>query len=159
AGGFIGSHLCRRLRTAGADIRAVLWSDSECAENAFECYRGDLSNSDWSRQLIGDLRPQFIFHLAGEVTASRAPEREVPTLRGSLLTTVNLLTAVQEFGCKRILLAGSLEEPEIGEAVPCSPYAAAKSAATAYARMFHSLYQLPVAVMRIFMVYGPGQRD
>jgi UDP-glucose 4-epimerase len=43
--------------------------------------------------------------------------------------------------------------------VPCSPYAAAKWAANGYARMFHALYDTPVVVARLFMVYGPGQRD
>ncbi len=60
--------------------------------------------------------------------------------------------------CRRIIIAGSQEEPDAGDthAVPCSPYAAAKWAASAYARMFHALYGLPVVLLRIFMVYGPG---
>jgi UDP-glucose 4-epimerase len=28
-----------------------------------------------------------------------------------------------------------------------------------YARMFHALYESPVAILRVFMVYGPGQAD
>ena len=43
--------------------------------------------------------------------------------------------------------------------IPSSPYAAAKWSATAYARMFHSLYQTPVVVLRPFMTYGPGQHE
>jgi len=59
------------------------------------------------------------------------------------------------------LLTGSLEEPDPGpdNAVPSSPYAAAKFAASAYGRMFHALYNTPVAILRLFMVYGPGQQD
>jgi nucleoside-diphosphate-sugar epimerase len=41
----------------------------------------------------------------------------------------------------------------------CSPYAAAKFAASAYGRMFHALYHTPVTILRLFMVYGPGQQD
>jgi nucleoside-diphosphate-sugar epimerase len=60
-----------------------------------------------------------------------------------------------------MILTGSLEEPEYGdgEIFPTSPYAAAKWASTAYGRMFHALYELPVVVTRVFMVYGPAQRD
>jgi nucleoside-diphosphate-sugar epimerase len=43
--------------------------------------------------------------------------------------------------------------------VPCSPYAASKSSCGLYARMFHELYGLPVAIARPMMVYGPGQWD
>ncbi len=42
---------------------------------------------------------------------------------------------------------------------PRSPYAAAKAAATAYARMFWSLYGLSTVVLRPAMIYGPGQTD
>jgi nucleoside-diphosphate-sugar epimerase len=42
---------------------------------------------------------------------------------------------------------------------PCSPYAASKFACTGYARLFHALYALPVAIARPMMVYGPGQWD
>ena len=56
-----------------------------------------------------------------------------------------------------------MEEPEgpAGEEFPppASPYAAAKQGASAYARMFHALYGTPVVTARVFMVYGPGQRD
>jgi nucleoside-diphosphate-sugar epimerase len=50
-------------------------------------------------------------------------------------------------------------QPDGNWPVPCSPYAAAKFAASAYGRMFHSLYRTPVATLRLFMVYGPGQQD
>ena len=54
-----------------------------------------------------------------------------------------------------------MEEPDLGdpEAVAQSPYAASKWAALAYARLFHALYGLPIVHLRVFMVYGPGQRD
>ena len=35
----------------------------------------------------------------------------------------------------------------------------ASRAASAYARMCHALYKTPVTIARIFMVYGPGQKD
>jgi UDP-glucose 4-epimerase len=54
-----------------------------------------------------------------------------------------------------------LEEPEPDEELvtPSSPYAAATFASSAYVNMFHALYKTPVVTARIFMVYGPGQRD
>ena len=73
------------------------------------------------------------------------------------LATVNLLTAVQDVGCRRMVVTGTLSEGS-GEAAS-SPYAAAKSAATEYTRMFHSMYGTPVVCLRLSMVYGPGQPD
>ncbi|HEY7393151.1 MAG TPA: NAD-dependent epimerase/dehydratase family protein, partial [Bryobacteraceae bacterium] len=81
--------------------------------------------------------------------------------QSNLQSTVNLLFLAAESGCRRIILTGSLAEPEIesGEAFPSAPYAAAKWASTGYARMFHALYRLPVIIARVFMVYGPAQKD
>jgi nucleoside-diphosphate-sugar epimerase len=80
---------------------------------------------------------------------------------GNLVTTVNLLTAATELGVDRIVVVGSLDEPDRGEleTVPSSPYAASKWAAGDYARMFHALFGTPVVIARPFMVYGPGQID
>jgi len=46
-----------------------------------------------------------------------------------------------------------------GSTIPCSPYAAAKWSASAYGRMFHGLFRTPVVMPRIFMTYGPDQKD
>jgi nucleoside-diphosphate-sugar epimerase len=108
-----------------------------------------------------EAKPDVIFHLGSYVAGSRNLEFVLPTFHSNLASTVNLLTAAAQAGCHRIILAGSMEEPEDNDdyAVPCSPYAAAKWASNGYARMFHALYQTPVNIARIFMVYGPGQND
>jgi nucleoside-diphosphate-sugar epimerase len=82
-------------------------------------------------------------------------------LRTNLGSTVNLLSSLASTNCRRIVIAGSMEEPADREATfrPGSPYAVAKVASTLYARFFHDLYQSPIIHARIFMVYGPGQSD
>lgn len=163
ASGFIGRRLCRRLAEAGARVYGASRAAELTAEELAGSSRGDLSDPELARSLVGETRPDLVFHLASHVTGSREPEAVLPTFQANLASTVNLLLAVREAGCRRLVLAGSMEEPEpeAGEApaVPASPYAAAKGAAGAYARMFHALYGLPVVTARLFMVYGPGQRD
>jgi nucleoside-diphosphate-sugar epimerase len=82
-------------------------------------------------------------------------------LRANLLAAVNLMVAATEAGRPRVVLAGSMEEPDMGDpdAVAQSPYAAAKWGQLAYARHFAALHALPVVHLRVFMVYGPGQLD
>jgi UDP-glucose 4-epimerase len=80
----------------------------------------------------------------------------MPTFHGEVVTAINVLTAVTEGPCRRIVMAGSMEAPEMTEA-PSSPYAAAKAATRSYGRMFHRVYGTPVVRARIFMTYGPGQ--
>jgi nucleoside-diphosphate-sugar epimerase len=159
ASGFIGSRLCRRLIEEGADVHGV--SRSEQASSEVRWWTTDVRDVEAAVGLVRDVRPDFIFHLASHVTGSRDLEAVLPTVHGNFLSTVNLLLGAAEVGCKRVVLAGSLEEPDGEESgpIPVSPYAAAKFAASAYGRMFHSLYGVPVVSLRIFMVYGPGQRD
>ncbi len=161
ASGFIGTHLCRRLVGCGAELHAV--SREARTSNGFglRWWRADLAEFAAVHEIISTIRPEIVFHLASLVTGAREVALVIPTLRSNLLSTVNLLTAVAEQGCGRLILAGSMEEPvtEHGLPVPCSPYAASKSAASSYGRMFHTLFGLPTAMLRIFTVYGPGQMD
>ena len=157
ATGFIGSHLCAALHAAGADVHGVGRSALPRTMSGLTYHKGDLSRVDATRRIVRRVRPDCIFHLASHVVGSRDLQMVEPTFRDNLCTTVHLMTAALECKVSRMVIAGSLEEPE--GAAPSSPYAAAKWASTAYARMFHALYGLPVVHARVFMVYGPGQRD
>jgi UDP-glucose 4-epimerase len=161
ASGFIGSHLRNRLCRGDGEVHAVSRTERYSAEDGVRWWQGELAELTVVRELLTAVKPDVIFHLASHVVGARGLDVVTPTFRNNLISTVNLLIAASEVGCRRIVLTGSLEEPERGdsEAVPCSPYAAAKWASSAYARMFHALYQLPVVILRVFMVYGPAQQD
>jgi UDP-glucose 4-epimerase len=161
ASGFIGSHLCRRLLRLGAEVHALSRKVQPETGDGLRWRRADGCDFQEMMLLFKDIKPEFVFHLAGHVMGSPAFEHVLPTFHANLQATVNLLTAAAETGCRRIVLTGSLNEPEIaqGETFPSSPYAASKWAGTGYARMFHALYGLPVVIARVFMVYGPDQKD
>ena len=160
AGGFIGSRLCIRLNEQGAQVHGVSRSHRN-DDSVYKWWQADLDDELATRRLVESVAPDIIFHLASLVTGKRELEFVLPTLRSNLLSTVNLLMSATVNGCSRIVLTGSLEEAEgdISAATPVSPYAAAKGAASMYARMFHNLYGTPVVTARLFMVYGPGQKD
>lgn len=161
ASGFIGAALTRRLVELGAVVHAVAGPSGRTPVAGATWWHTRLDDLDAVRALLDATRPALLFHLAGHVSAARDLQVVLPTLSAGLLGTVHLLTAASERGCERVVLAGSLEEPEPDAAwpVPSSPYAAAKLAASTYARMFHALYRTPVVVLRVFMVYGPAQPD
>lgn len=161
ASGFIGACLSDVLAQGGARVIGVSRRRRSSDSENMSWVQADLSDYESVENCIQSTSPQIIFHLASEVTGSRDLPQVIPTLQSNLVSTVNLLRAATEAGCSRIVLAGSLEEPAPGDPdpTPCSPYAAAKWAASGYARMFHALYQTPVVTARIFMVYGPGQND
>jgi nucleoside-diphosphate-sugar epimerase len=160
ASGFIGSHLCRRAVAAGAIVYGV--SRAEQAETGgVRWERGELTEDAFVQDLVRRVQPDVVLHLASEVSGSRDLRFVLPMLRANLLAAVNLMVACAGAGRPRVVLAGSMEEPDMGDpdAVAQSPYAVAKWGALAYARHFLALYELPVVHLRVFMVYGPGQLD
>ncbi len=161
ASGFIGSSLCRRLARLGARVHGVSRHEAPPGHDGLTWHAGDVADFSTVERLLQSERPEIIFHLASFVSGSRHLSLVLPTFHQNLTTAVNLLAGAQAAGCRRIVLAGSLEEPEAGEAraVPASPYAAAKWAASGYARFFHAAYGTPTVIARIFMVYGPDQQD
>lgn len=160
AAGFIGSTLCRSLRAAGATVHGVSRS-TRSGDHCERWWRSDLSDLAEVRRILRAARPDLVFHLASHVTGGRAVDMVPTTFQANLTSAVNLLTAITEVGCARIILTGSLEEPDPRTEwpIPSSPYAAAKFAASTYGRMFHRLYEAPVVILRLFMVYGPAQAD
>jgi UDP-glucose 4-epimerase len=159
ASGFLGSHLCRRFCDEGAEIHAVSRREHTNEEGSVHWWQGDMTDITSVRRVLLEIEPKVIFHLSGLVTAASGLDLVVPTLDSLLVSTVNILTIASEMGSGRVILAASLTEPvpDHMEATPGSPYAAAKWASSAYGRMFHKLYGLPVVIVRPFMTYGPGQ--
>ena len=175
ARGFIGSQLCKRLVLSGVELHAVSRQPPADVVAWWQSIGGDMSDAPraatirwWNvdlvdlqatRELIRTVLPDRTYHLASLVTGSRSLEMVLPILHNNFLTAFNLLLSTAENRAGRIVLAGSVEEPDDQDPVPCSPYAAAKGAASGYARMFGALYQTEAVMTKIAMVYGPGQTD
>lgn len=158
--GFIGSHLCAGLASAGIEVHSASRRPS-AGHLPVRHWQVDLADDAAARRCFAAVRPDYVFHLASHVKGAPDLVHVLPTFRGNLQSTVNLLAAAAELGCRRFVLTGSFMEPSepSGPPTPTSPYAAAKWASAAYGRMFRTLYSLPVATARVFMVYGPGQQD
>ena len=146
ADGFIGTYLCRHLEADGARLFPMR-----------RAQHGDLSDAGVAERVI-EFQPEVIFHLASLVTSGDSLELVVPVTVAGFVAAVRLLSAAAAARTGRVVLAGSMREPE-GDEPPMSAYGAAKGAQSAYARMFHALYGLDTVVARMFTVYGPDERN
>jgi GDP-4-dehydro-6-deoxy-D-mannose reductase len=157
--GFCGRHLTVRLRgtTVGIDRqeRTALGTDRYIQMN--------LEDADAVRDVISEVRPTHLYHLAGLATGSN---RDI--YAANFLSSVNVLEAVQRIvpSC-RVLIVGSaaeygvLSESQLAtdESQPPRPvgaYAIAKSATTLAALNYARQYGLHVVVARPFNVVGAG---
>jgi UDP-glucose 4-epimerase len=157
ATGFIGAALVARLSAAGEEVHAVSRTAADTAGARWSTL--DLADAAAVQQAMERIAPEVVFHLAGRVTGARQIDEVLPSVHANLMSTVHLLTAAHRTGCRRLVLAGSMEEPADSQQAPPSPYAAAKQASGIYLRLFRDLYSLETVHLRIFMVYGPGQLD
>jgi UDP-glucose 4-epimerase len=156
AEGFIGGRVCQKLFESGAEVHAVSrrW---RMDDDKTRWAQADLTDADAVRRAFEDARPDVVHHLGGFVSGAREVAAVHPAVVDNVLGTANVLVAAARLGCP-VVLAGSMEEP-VGDEIAASPYAASKQAAASFGRMLAALQHVPVLNLRVFMVYGPGQRD
>jgi UDP-glucuronate 4-epimerase len=134
----------------------------------FEFVHGDLADCAALDDLFGSVKFDQVIHLAAR--AGVRPSLAEPALyqRVNVEGTVNLLEAARENGVKKIIIASSSSVYGVNSKVPfsesdpifsaISPYAASKLACESLGHVYHHVYGLDVAMLRLFTVYGPRQR-
>ncbi|MGH2757001.1 MAG: GDP-mannose 4,6-dehydratase [Actinomycetota bacterium] len=163
AGGFVGGHLLPALKADGHDVVGT------SIDNDDDLRKMDVRDPQLVDQVIADVRPEAVFHLAGQSSVSLSWTKPALTYEVNANGTHYLLDAIHRHvpGC-RVHVAASSDEygkvsPEecpIDEAAPLrpvSPYAVSRVAGEWIARMFHESFGLSVVVTRGFMHVGPGQ--
>ena len=158
APGFIGRHLVRRLTAAGVEVHATTRSAPPSRPGA-RWWNVELADPAATHRIVAEIQPDVIVHLASRAEGGRKLELVVPMLNDNVLSAVNVMAAAAAVPGCRAVLAGSIEEGAAGRegTRAHSPYAASKIAATAYAALFRNLWELPVTVLRLAMVYGPDE--
>jgi UDP-glucose 4-epimerase len=168
AGGFIGSHLCRRLV---ADGHEVIGFDN-LSDGSFE----NLSHVPEVRLVGGDLRDEgavrraaegcrVVFHQGAMRSVPRSIRMPEATTDVNVRGTLNVLLAARGESASVVFASSSsvYGDQEIFplredmDPRPRSPYAASKLAGEAYCRAWWLSFGVPTVSLRYFNVYGPGQ--
>ncbi len=179
--GFIGSHLCDRLLARGDEVVALdnlddyydpaikLRNLQQARDHqSFTFVEGDIRDAALLTKLGKTHNFDAIVHLAAR--AGVRPSIEQPTLYNdvNLVGTSRLLEFSQSHSIDHFVFASS--SSVYGERTqtpfretdrvdhPVSPYAATKKGGELLCHTFHHLFDLNVACLRFFTVYGPRQR-
>jgi nucleoside-diphosphate-sugar epimerase len=175
AGGFIGHHLVRRLVRAGARVRAMVrynagadWGLIEMLEPdvraALEVFAGDVTDPTRTAQALADC--EIVLHLAALISIPYSYQTRYSFTQVNVLGTQHVLEAALVTRPARLIVTstsevyGSAQREPMDEDHPLhpqSPYAASKVAADALALAYQAGFDLPVALVRPFNVFGPGQ--
>ncbi len=173
--GFVGGYLVEACRAAYPDATIVGLSEHPPHPVPPPPLRdvtplmADITHPDAVRQAVAQVRPDLVFHLAGQPSVAASWADPVRTLQINAAGAVHLLEALRaERPEARVVLVGSGEQygmirPEenpIREDCPfrpANPYAVAKAAQDLYGFEYFVAYGMPILRVRPFNHFGPRQ--
>ncbi|HLY63880.1 MAG TPA: GDP-mannose 4,6-dehydratase [Terriglobia bacterium] len=176
AGGFAGSYLAEYLLQQNQEVIALVNPQNNLLTlhhilSQIRVERMDIRDSDRLEQILVDVQPQRVYHLAAVSSPTESLADPKVTYDVNVLGTFNLLNACRRLvlDC-RVLYVSSAEVYGGGEKDsmplredspfrPANPYAASKAAGEMVAYQFYRSYGLPVVRARPFNHTGPRQSD
>ena len=172
--GFKGSWLALRLASLGAVVSGLAL-DPPTTPSHFELARvgervadnrADLRDEPAVRRVVGEARPELVFHLAAQALVRTGYERPVETLDVNVLGTARLFDALRQAPPAAVVAVTSdkvyvnddlgrafREDDALGGA---DPYSGSKSAAEMIVRLYRDSFGLPIVAARAGNVVGGG---
>lgn len=169
--GFIGTHLVRSLLADGHEVRVIDDMSSGSEDVPRMSYTDPRIDFRQASILEDDMLDQLaegcdaVVHLAARVSVPQSLADPLDTHDVNVSGTLAVLEAARRHGVGRFVLASSaavygasMRAEEDVPPAPISPYGASKAAAEAYVLAYASAYGIKANVLRLFNVYGSGQR-
>lgn len=171
AAGFVGSHLIQHLSTTYEwEIHATKLPDENLSVSGIHIHNLDILNMNEIRQLLVNLKPDYIFHLAAQSSVALSWKNPSLTVDINIKGTLNILDTIYSIAdyAPRVLLIGSGEEygyilPDetpVSESVvprPGNIYAATKVCQNMLGNIYSRAYNLQLIMVRAFNHIGPNQ--
>jgi len=110
--GFKGSWLSLWLSSRGAIVTGVSHQipSNLSSFNAYDLKQvidhriGDLTNLEFTKSIINEIKPDFIFHLAAQALVGVSYKEPHETISNNVLTTLNILESCREMDFETILV-------------------------------------------------------
>ncbi|MFH1514807.1 MAG: GDP-mannose 4,6-dehydratase, partial [bacterium] len=174
--GFVGSHLAEFLLENNFDVFGIIrWRSNRENIRSFEqkitLFEGDVRDLTSVKQVISDIKPDRIYHLAAQSfvpTSWTAPQE---TITSNIVGQLNVFEAVRETDLPvRILAVGSSEEyglvyenevpiTEENQLRPLSPYGVSKVGQDLLGFQYHQSYGMHIVRSRAFNHTGPRRGE
>jgi nucleoside-diphosphate-sugar epimerase len=165
--GFVGSNLVRRLLDKNYVVHLILkrtsntWRITDVLQK-LEVHHGDIIDAEFVRNLVEEVQPDIIYHLATHGGYTYQSDAE-SILRTNIFGTLNLLNACAKVDYKVFVNTGSsaeygvkshaMKETDILE--PNTYYAVSKATQTLLCQHIAWSENRPICTLRLFSVYGP----
>jgi GDP-4-dehydro-6-deoxy-D-mannose reductase len=175
--GFVGQHLARHLlKTNNYEVYGTYRSESylekfDGSRDEIVFKHADLDDAKAVEQVISEVKPDFLFHLAAQASPVVSFKSPLDTLTTNITSELHILEAVKNYSNQTRVLAVATGEmygvlspedipvDEMTPLKPISPYSVSKIASDYLALQYHLAFKLDVVRVRPFNHIGPGQRE
>jgi dTDP-glucose 4,6-dehydratase/UDP-glucose 4-epimerase len=160
--GFIGSHLANYYKSNDF----VVWGcDLSIEPHQNNYYQIKKQGVQWN-EIFADQQFDYCINAAGSGNINNSVLAPVPDFSSNTFDTIQILEAIRTSNkqCKYIHISSaavygnplSLPITESSDCNPISPYGWHKLMSELLCKEYHQIYELSVAIVRPFSVYGPG---
>lgn len=174
--GFIGNHLSEYLAQAipSVEIFGLVRPRSSPDQlnkmaDRIKLLEGDLRDRSSLQKILAEVRPERIFHLAGQTAVDSSHQLAEETLSVNILGTVHLLESLLELELNPVVLIPSSAEAyglaytdelpikETAAFRPLNPFGVSKAAQDLLGFQYYKSYGLKIIRARVFNTVGPRQ--
>jgi GDP-4-dehydro-6-deoxy-D-mannose reductase len=174
--GFVGSHLAEYLLKEGLEVSGTSrWRSKmdnvENIKDKIHLHEADMLDAHSIYQIIDEIKPDFIFHLAAQSYVMSSWQSPANTIEVNTTGAINLFEAVRKTGLKcPVQIACSSEEygkvypeetpiKETNPLRPLSPYAVSKLAMDYLGYQYYESYKINIVRTRGFNHTGPRRGE
>lgn len=175
AGGFIGGHLCRRLKDEGYWVRGVDIKEHEYRVPSVDDFvLGDLRDQSVCRKVVADVQFDELYQLAADMGGAGyifTGEHDAAVMHNSATINLNMAEEAKNTGIKKVFYSSSaciypesiqmdpgnhgLKEADAYPAAPDSEYGWEKLFSERMFLSYQRNYGLEVHIARFHNIFGP----
>lgn len=168
--GFVGYYLTEVLLQNGLEVYGTILQGEAYNGLCQNILEMNLSNKEDVEYIISVVKPDYIYHLAGQSSVGLSWSKPELTIMTNVVGTIYLLDAIKVYTPRsRVLIVGSSDQYGIVKPEDCpiketmylspqSPYATSKKAQEEIACQYIKAHNLDIVMVRAFNHIGPGQR-
>ena len=162
--GFVGKYLRAELEAHGYEVTGLDLAPGE------KTVAVNLLEPEKVEALLAEMRPEVIFHLAGQANVGLSWKKPAMTVEINVVAAVNLMEAARKHcpGCTIVIVGSSDEYGNLKEkgklvseetpAQPMTPYAISKIAQEQLGQAYARAYGMKICMTRSFNHGGAGQK-
>lgn len=166
--GFIGSHVNKLLLDEGHKVTVVddlSKGQQKAVDPRAKFINLSSENQEEVKKVLTD--QEAVIHMASFIEVGESVKFPVEFAQNNIVGTVKLLEAMKNAGVKKMIFSSSAcvygksqklpitEEDPLGEQE--NPYGITKVTMEQFCRLYHTLYNFDVTLLRYFNPYGPGE--